>query len=87
MPPWVTGTASIGALLLEHGLPGELEVGAELGLEDTDVEERAVVEGDLHDVRGLQVDMGPGQVPLVAGALQPGAVQLPERDPLGLGVP
>jgi hypothetical protein len=37
----------IRALLLEHGLPGELEVGAELGLEDAQIEQRAVVEGDL----------------------------------------
>jgi hypothetical protein len=28
--------------------------------------------------------VGPGQAPLVAGALEPGAVQLPERDALGL---
>ena len=74
----------VARALLEHGLPGELEIGAELGLEEADIQERAVIECDLHHVRGLEVDMGPGQAPLVAGALQPGAVQLPERDALGL---
>ena len=74
----------VARALLDHRPPGELEIGAELGLEDAHIQERAVVECYLHDVRGLKIDMGPGQAPLVAGALEPGAVQLPQRDALGL---
>jgi hypothetical protein len=49
----------IAGALLDHRLPGYGKIGAKLALQEAHREQAAVMEGDLHHIAGLQIEVRP----------------------------